>query len=134
MSGRTRTVLADIRYQPLLRSIQAACILGEALRKRCSSVVTNQTRVAVETTVIGTRRDAEIAANRIIDAWMKKRFRETYRKFPIFLHWNLNRSYKRKPQAQRCLGLLSCRLNLDFCAGGRALGMGCRSAKPSTLV
>jgi len=36
-------VLADIRYQPLLRSIQAACILGEALRKRCSSVVTNQT-------------------------------------------------------------------------------------------
>ena len=29
-----------------------------------------------ETTVVGTRRDAEIAANRIIDAWMKKRFRE----------------------------------------------------------
>jgi hypothetical protein len=55
---------------------QAACILGETLPKRCSSVVTNQTRVAVETTVIGTRRDAEIAANRIIDAWMKKRFRE----------------------------------------------------------
>jgi hypothetical protein len=29
-----------------------------------------------ETTVVGTRRDAEIAGNRIIDAWMKKRFRE----------------------------------------------------------
>jgi hypothetical protein len=29
-----------------------------------------------ETTVVGTRREAEIAANRIIDAWMKKRFRE----------------------------------------------------------
>ena len=29
-----------------------------------------------ETTVVGTRRDAEIAANRIIDAWMKKPFRE----------------------------------------------------------
>jgi hypothetical protein len=29
-----------------------------------------------EATVVGTRRDAEIVANRIIDAWMKKRFRE----------------------------------------------------------
>jgi len=29
---------------------------------------------------------------------------------------------KRKPQAQRRLGLLSCCLNLDFWAGGRASG------------
>ena len=29
-----------------------------------------------ETAVVGTRRDAEIAASSIIDAWMKQRFRE----------------------------------------------------------
>jgi hypothetical protein len=54
---------------------------GGARRPRCSG----QWQVAIylagkelpkETTVAGTRRDAEIAANRIIDSWMKKRFRE----------------------------------------------------------
>jgi hypothetical protein len=44
-----------------------------------------------ETTVVGTRREAEIAASSIIDAWLKKRVRENYCKFPNFLHRRTNK-------------------------------------------
>jgi hypothetical protein len=89
-----------------------------------------------EATVVGTRRDAEIAANGVIDVWMKKRFRKTYCKFPIFLHRNLNTS-KRKPQAQRRPGpaeLLPQLKLLDSRQGFRGDGVPLSQTQQDTLT
>jgi hypothetical protein len=58
------------------RGVQYAIRIGIARGQWQVAIYLADKELPKETTVVGTRRDAEIAANRIIDAWMKKRFRE----------------------------------------------------------
>ena len=58
------------------RGVRYAIRIGIARGQWQVAIYLADKELPKETTVVGTRRDAEIAANRIIDAWMKKRFRE----------------------------------------------------------
>ena len=58
------------------RGVRYAIRIGIARGEWGVAIYLPNKELPKETTVVGTRRDAEIAANRIIDAWMKKRFRE----------------------------------------------------------
>ena len=56
------------------RGVRYAIRIGIAREQWHAAIYLADKELPKETTVVGTRR--EIAANRIIDAWMKKRFRE----------------------------------------------------------
>ena len=56
------------------RGVRYAIRIGIAREQWQVAIYLADKELPKETTVVGTRRDAEIAASRIIDAWMKKRF------------------------------------------------------------
>jgi hypothetical protein len=58
------------------RGVRYAIRIGIARCQWQVAVYLPDKELPKETTVVGTRRDAEIAASSIIDAWMKQRFRE----------------------------------------------------------
>jgi hypothetical protein len=58
------------------RGVRYAIRIGIARGQWRVAIYLPDNELPKETTVVGTRRDAEIAANRIIDAWMKKQFCE----------------------------------------------------------
>jgi hypothetical protein len=58
------------------RGVRYAIRIGIARCQWQVAVYLPDKELPKETTVVGTRRDAEIAAGSIIDAWMKQRFRE----------------------------------------------------------
>jgi hypothetical protein len=57
------------------RGVRYAIRIGIARDQWGVAVYLPDKELPKETTVVGTRRDAKIAANRIIDAWIKKRLR-----------------------------------------------------------
>ena len=60
-------IVAGVRY--VIR-------IGIARGQWQAAIYLSDKELPKETTIVGTRRDAEIAASRIIDAWIKKRFRK----------------------------------------------------------
>jgi hypothetical protein len=57
------------------RGVRYAIRIGIARNQWQAAIYLPDNELPKETTVVGTRGDAEIAAHRIIDAWIKKRFR-----------------------------------------------------------